>query len=421
MTERRDGLLPTRLVLRRDRRRRLEQGHPWIYRSEVERVEGPLAPGDLVDIVNHQGVFLARGYANPQSQIFARVLTYRQGEPIDVDFSSGAFNRRWSTAAGFHPQALSYGRAVYGEADFVPGLVVDRFGEVLVAQVLTAGMERLFAQALEALVEVYKPVGILARNDVSVRALEGLPLVVETVYGEVPDVVDVIDNGLTFAVDLREGQKTGYFWDQSENRAAIRPLMTGWTARRALFGEAPGHVDGAHVLDCFCHTGAFAVHALHYGAAHVTAVDISADAVELARHNAQRNGVWDRIDFAVANAFDYLREQDARGARYDVVILDPPAFAKSRHSVDSAARGYKEINLRAMRILREGGFLVTASCSYHMSPERFRETVLEAAVDAHKVLRVVRDARAASDHPQIAGAPEQHYLKFLIYEVRSRR
>ena len=197
--------------------------------------------------------------------------------------------------------------------------------------------------------------------------------------------------------------------------------MTGWIGRRALFGESAGDLDGACVLDCFCHTGAFAVHALHYGAARVTAVDISEDAVELARRNALRNGVLDRAEFVVANAFDYLREQDAQGARYDVVILNPPAFAKSRQSIESATRGYKEINLRAMRILREGGFLVTASCSYHMSPERFRDTVLDAAVDAHKVLRIVRESRAASDHPQIAGAPEQHYLKFLIYEVRSRR
>lgn len=421
MMERRERGLPTRLVLRRDRRRRLEQGHPWIYRSEVERVEGPLAPGDLVEIVNHQGVFLARGYANPASQIFARVLTYRQDERIDTDFFIRRFRQAVEYRSRWAPHALAYGRAVYGEADFVPGLVVDRFGDVLVAQVLTAGMERLWAHALDALVEVYKPAGILARNDVPVRALEGLSLGVETAYGEVPDVVDVIDNGLTFSVDLREGQKTGYFWDQSENRAAIRPLMTGWIGRRALFGESAGDLDGACVLDCFCHTGAFAVHALHYGAARVTAVDISEDAVELARRNALRNGVLDRAEFVVANAFDYLREQDAQGARYDVVILDPPAFAKSRQSIESATRGYKEINLRAMRILREGGFLVTASCSYHMSPERFRDTVLDAAVDAHKVLRIVRESRAASDHPQIAGAPEQHYLKFLIYEVRSRR
>ncbi|SIS89744.1 class I SAM-dependent rRNA methyltransferase [Alicyclobacillus vulcanalis] len=413
--------MATRLVLRRDRRRRLEQGHPWIYRSEVERVDGSLQPGDLVDIVNHQGAFLARGYANPASQIFARVLTYRQDEPIDVDF----FRRRFRQAAEyrerFAPQALQYGRAVYGEADFVPGLVVDRFGDVLVAQVLTAGMERLFDDALQALVDVYKPRGVLARNDVPVRALEGLPLVVQTAYGEVPDVVDVIDNGLAFQVDLRQGQKTGYFWDQTENRAAIRPLMTGWTKRRALFGASSDGGDGARVLDCFCHTGAFAVHALHYGASHVKAVDISADAVALAQANARRNGVADRAEFIVANAFDFLREEDAKGARYDVVILDPPAFAKSRSTIERAAKGYKEINLRAMRILRDGGFLVTASCSYHMSPDRFRETVLDAAVDAHKVLRVVRDARAASDHPQNAGAPEQHYLKFLIYEVRSRR
>jgi 23S rRNA (cytosine1962-C5)-methyltransferase len=391
-----------------------------VFQSEVERVDGPLEPGDLVDIVNHQGVFLARGYANPRSQIIARVLTYTRDEAIDGAF----FRRRIERAQAFRRRFVSdprYGRVIYGEADFLPGLIVDRYGDWLVVQVLSAGMERLWPLVLESLVAVFEPRGVLLRNDVPVRQLEGLPQEVRIAWGEVPREVEIVENGLRFAVDLYEGQKTGYFYDQRENRAAIRPLMTGWGA---VHGRTPDPADpfwdGAEVLECFCHTGSFTVHALHYGARRVTAVDISDDAIAIAKRNVALNGGADRVEFRVANAFDVLRQADDEGQRYDVVILDPPAFAKSRVALPGARRGYKEINLRAMRILRDGGYLVTASCSYHMSPELFQQTILDAAFDAHKILRLVHWAGAGKDHPEIAGVSEGHYLKFAIYEVRSR-
>jgi 23S rRNA (cytosine1962-C5)-methyltransferase len=413
--------MATRLVLSRNRKRRLEQGHPWVFQSEVDRVDGPLEPGDLVDIVNHQGVFLARGYANPRSQIIARILTYDKDEAIDEAF----FRRRFEQAAEFRGRFVPdprFGRAVYGEADFVPGLIVDRYGDVLVVQVLSAGMERLWPMIQPALLEVFEPRGILLRNDVPVRRLEGLDETVRVAWGDVPREIEIVENGLRFLVDPYEGQKTGYFWDQTENRAAIRPLMTGWGARNGRTPSADDpHWDGAEVLECFCHTGSFTVHALHYGARHVTAVDISEEAIAIAKRNVALNGGADRVTFRVGNAFDVLREADDAGARYDVVILDPPAFAKSRAALPGARRGYKEINLRAMRILRDGGFLVTASCSFHMSPELFQETILDAALDAHKILRLVHWAGAGKDHPEIAGVREGHYLKFAIYEVRSRR
>ncbi|MBX5436189.1 MAG: class I SAM-dependent rRNA methyltransferase [Alicyclobacillaceae bacterium] len=408
-----------RLVLKRDRRKRLESGHPWVFQSEVDRIEGDLQPGDLADIVNHQGVFLARGFVNPVSQIVARVLTYDPAETVDASWFRRRVRQAWQYRQRFLTVSDSC-RAVYGEADFLPGLIVDKYGPYLVVQVLALGMERRRAEILEALVDVFQPQGVLMRGDVPVRRLEGLPLENQVWYGDVPREVEIEENGLRFVVDLWEGQKTGYFFDQRENRLSIRPLMTGWGAVHGRRPEDGRFWDGADVLDCFCHTGAFAVHAAAYGARQVTAVDISEAAVDMARRNALLNGVAERIRFAVANAFDYLREADERGLRFDVVILDPPAFAKSRQALPGARRGYKEINLRAMRILTEGGYLVTASCSYHMRPELFAETVLDAAFDAHKILRQIRFAGAAADHPEIAGVPQGHYLKFAIYEVRSR-
>lgn len=400
-----------RVYLQRKRRRRLEQGHPWIYQTEVAHIEGDPQPGDLVDVYNHQGVFLARGYINPRSQILVRVLTYDPDEAIDVGF----FVRRLEQAKRHRERFLadtSSCRMVYGEADFLPGLIVDKFGDVLVVQLLTYGMDARRDLIREALIEVFRPRGIYLRNDVPVRELEGLAQEKGVWYGEVPRWVEIVENGLTFVVDVHEGQKTGYFFDQRENRAAIAPLMTGW-------GESG--TDGAEVLECFCHTGAFTVHAVHYGAKHITAVDISEDAIAVAKENVARNGYADRVTFRVANAFDELRRLDAEGARFDVVILDPPAFAKNRQAVESACRGYKEINLRAMRILRDGGYLVTASCSYHVSRERFMATIADAALDTHKILRLVEFRSAGKDHPVIHGASEGEYLKFAIFEVRSRK
>jgi 23S rRNA (cytosine1962-C5)-methyltransferase len=410
-----------KVFLKQSRRKRLESGHPWIYQSEVDFVDGDIKPGDIVDIVNHKGVFLARGYANPQSQIFARVLTYDADTAIDAEF----FKRRIQDAWDYRRRFLedtSACRAIYGEADFLPGLIVDKYDDVLVVQILSFGMEVQKENLLRGLVDVFSPRGIYLRNDVPVRELEGLTQESGVWYGDVPEEVIILENGLKFIVNVREGQKTGYFFDQRDNRASIRPLMTGWSplqnSETSKVGAA--YADGADVLECFCHTGAFTVHALHYGARHVTAVDISEPAIEVARRNAELNGFADRVEFVVANAFDYLREADRQGKRYDVVILDPPAFAKSRRALPGAIRGYKEINLRGLKLVRDGGFLVTASCSYHMSPELFRETILDAAFDAHKVLRLVHWTGAGKDHPEIAGVDEGHYLKFAIFQVHSR-
>lgn len=395
--------MTSQLVLRRNRKKRLEQGHPWIYSNEIDHAVGDVVPGALVDIVNHQGVFLATGYANPQSQLYARVLTYDKGESIDTAF----FVRRLTEAQAYRARLLddtAFCRVVYGEADFLPGLIVDRYGDWLVVQILSYGMENLKPLLFDALQQVFAPRGIYLRNDVAVRKLEGLPLETAVWSGEVPRYVDLTEHGLIFRADLYEGQKTGYFYDQRDNRAAIAPFVR----------------DGADVLDCFCHTGSFAVHAAHYGAKRVTAVDISEDAIQVAEQNAAQNGVADRIHCQVANAFDFLRDAEAAGAIHDVVMLDPPAFAKSKRALEGAIRGYKEINLRGMKLVRDGGFLVTSSCSFHMRPDLFREVILDAATDAHKVLRLIRWSGAAADHPEIAGVDEGHYLKFAIYQVHDR-
>jgi len=430
---------PATLVLQRNRRKRIEAGHPWVYQSEVARLDGQLEPGGVVHIANHQGMFLARGLYNPQSQIVARILTYDKDEAIDGAFFTRRIGLAWTYRQRFLGDTNAC-RVVYGEADFLPGLIVDKYGDVLSVQILSLGMDQRQDLIRDALVEVFQPRGIYLRGDVPVRRLEGLPLETRVWMGDVPDVVEIEENGLRFLVDVKEGQKTGYFFDQRENRAAMEPLMRGWGQNegagglgRAEQAEADGRPegvagwlandqrpDGANVLDCFCHTGAFTMHAMKYGAQHVTAVDSSESAIEVAQQNAKVNGFAGHIDFVVANAFDYLRDADAQRRQYDVVILDPPAFAKSRNALEGAIRGYKEINLRGMKLVHDGGFLVTASCSFHLKPELFREMILAAAVDAHKVLRLVHESSAGKDHPEIAGVEEGHYLKFAIYQVFSR-
>lgn len=398
-----------RITLERQRRKRVEQGHPWVFQSEVARIEGNPEPGDLVDIANHQGVFLAKGYINPNSQIIARVLSYQLHEAIDQDFFTSRIRRAWEYRLRFVDDPTSC-RVVYGEADFLPGLIVDKYENILVVQILALGMEVRKSYILNALLQVFQPTGIYLRNDVSVRSLEGLTQETGIWYGTVPQFVEIRENGLRIMVDVYAGQKTGYFFDQRENRASIAPLM-----QLTKDGQS-----GAEVLDCFSHTGSFAVHALHYGAKHVTAVDISESAIEMAKKNIGLNGGLDRAQFETANVFDFLQSASQAQTQYDVVILDPPAFAKSKRTVDSARRGYKEINLRGLKLVRDGGFLVTASCSYHMLPHMFQETVLDAAFDARKVLRQVQFSGAGKDHPEIAGVSEGHYLKFAVYQVYSR-
>ncbi|AZN40443.1 class I SAM-dependent rRNA methyltransferase [Paenibacillus albus] len=465
-------------ILQRDRKKRLEAGHPWVFASEINRVEGEATPGDLVDLVTHQGRYLATGYWNPRSQITVRIVSYKPIASMDKAF----FVERFSQCAQHRSRFVEGNdcRLVYGEADFLPGLIVDRFGGVLVVQLLTLGMDARRDEIIAALVEVFAPQGIYERSDVSVRELEGLEQRTGVLYGDCPRIVEIIENGLKMEVDIVEGQKTGYFFDQRENRASIAPLMLGWGARSgiklaplptdgaaeakaaqsddtgtlATLNEeklvpvnANGKVvtfpfwDGATVLECFAHTGSFTLHACKYGAKKVTCLDVSEHAIDTARSNVIRNGFEDRVEFVVADAFEYLRKQvkgieerhdraagksdtskplsDA-GRKWDVVILDPPAFTKSRSAIEGAVRGYKDINLHGLKLVNEGGYLVTASCSYHMRPDLFLETIQAAAIDAGKTIRLIEWRAAGKDHPQIVGVNEGHYLKFGIFEVRSR-
>ena len=377
--------------------KRVYSGHPWVFRSDIERVEGPFTPGDIVTVKSSRGKFLARAMYNPQSQISLRIMSW-QDEPINRDFIFRQVKKAVDYRRSFAD--LKSCRMIFAESDGLPAMIVDSFGGVLVLQCLALGMEPFKMDVVDALDELLHPEGIYERNDVPVRNLEGLPLTTGLLRGQVPDRVLMVENGVKFWVDVKEGQKTGFFLDQKENRAAIAPF-----------------VKGQKVLDCFTHTGSFAMHAGHYGASQVIGVDISDYACQFASENARLNGLEDRVTFTEANAFDLLAQQSREHMKYDVVILDPPAFTKTRSAIASATRGYKEINLRAMKLIREGGYLVTCSCSQHILPGPFQEIVRDAAKDARVRLRQVEFRTQGKDHPILLSAPETQYLKCGIYQV----
>lgn len=387
----------SKAILIPGKEKRVYSRHPWIFKSDIDRLEGECAPGEVVDIVSSRGRFLARGFYNPSSQIALRIMTYRE-EPVDRAFIFRRVHEAVEYRRAFAD--LRSCRLIFAESDRLPALIVDSFGDVLVLQCLALGMEQFKLDVVDALVEELHPAGIWERNDVPVRRLEGLEMQTGLLYGSVPDRVEMTENGIRFLVDVKEGQKTGFFLDQKENRAAIAPF-----------------VRGKRVLDCFTHTGSFALHAGHYGAAEVTGVDISDYACAFAAENARLNGLEDRIRFVTANAFDLLAEKSRAGKKYDVIILDPPAFTKSRTTVESARRGYKEINLRAMKMLPPGGYLITCSCSQHILPSVFQDIVREAASDARVLLRQVEFRTQGRDHPILPSAPETQYLKCGIYQV----
>lgn len=387
------------VVLLPGKERRVNLGHPWVFAGEVAEVKGELTPGDIVAVYDARGRFLGRGYANPKSQIFIRLLTRRQDEAINREF----FARRLEAAADYRRRVVKHTtayRLVNAEADFLPALIVDCYGDYLVVQFLALGMERFKELILELLVALFAPRGIYERSDVSVREREGLTPTSGLLYGEVPELVEIEEWGRRFQVNLHTGQKTGFFLDQRENRQVVASLATG-----------------LKVLDCFCYTGGFAVSAACGGAASVLGLDVSAPALALAQENAALNGVADRCTFREANCFDELRRLVQAGERFDLIILDPPAFTKAKEALPGAVRGYKEINLRAMKLLSPGGYLVTCSCSYHLTEELFLAVVAEAARDARRTLRLVELRRQARDHPMLLAAPETYYLKCGIFQV----
>lgn len=421
------------IILKQKRKRRLESGHPWIYRNEIEEVRGEPEPGAMVMVKNHQGHELAVGLWHPTSQIAVRIISYDASERVDRHWLKRKVVQAWSYRKRFLSNTDAC-RVVYGEADGIPGLIVDKYSSVAVIQITSLAMDIRRDWIAPVLQDVLGVTAIYERSDAPTRLLEGLEPIEQCLFGDCPAEVEIQENGIYYHVDIKDGQKTGHFFDQRENRAAIAPVVRFGAKEKPRpdqrFREEQADIIqatsvqstriGAQVLDCFSHTGAFALNAIRYGAQQVTLVDSSERAMEQAQKNAARNGFSDRCEFVVGNAFDLLREYERDRRQFDVVILDPPAFAKNRDAVESALRGYKEINLRGLKLVREGGFLVTASCSSHVAPEEWREVIVEAALDARKVLRLVEYRSAAKDHPQLVGMAENDYLKFAIFEVRPR-
>jgi len=375
---------------------RARRGHLWIYRSDL--VDIAAAGGSLVAVRDERGNFIGQALYSDASQIALRFLTQAQ-EEIDRDW----WRARIRAAASRRtiPADTNAYRLVYSEGDLLPSLIVDRYDDVLVLQTLSQGTEALKSLFAEILIEEFQPRAVIERNDARVRELEGLPLISATVYGEAPDELEIRQHGLRFVVSPGAGQKTGSFLDQRENRLAAR--------------AAARTTNGTRALDCFTFNGAFALH-LASVCEEVIGIDISADAVAAAQQNARLNEL-NNVEFREANVFDALREFEARGERFDVIVLDPPAFAKNRASLKSAVRGYKEINLRALKLLHPGGVLITCTCSYHVAEDLFLEIVGEAAIDAHRRVQIVEKRMQASDHPVLIGMPETYYLKCVIARV----
>jgi len=384
--------------LARGRQKRVLQGHPWVFQGEVDKVHGDFEPGDTITVVDGRGQFMGKGYINPRSQILVRMWTNKD-ETIDRAFLQRRLEQAWTYRKRLLADT-SMCRVVFAEADFIPGLIVDKFGDILVIQTLALGIDRWLPDIVDILDDMLHPRGIYERNDVPVRNLEGLEQRKGPLRGEFDPRLIVEENGLKIGIDVAAGQKTGYFLDQRENRRAVRPYAVG-----------------ARVLDCFCNVGGFALNAAAAGAASVLAVDASAEALRGTRANAELNGFAEKLQYREGNAFDVLRQLESARERFEVVVLDPPAFAKNKGALEGAVRGYKEINLRALHMITEGGFLVTCSCSYHVSPELFKAVVADAALDAGRRLRLVEERAQSVDHPIVVGYEESHYLKCLIYQV----
>ena len=390
----------TKVYLKKKIAPRIANGHPWIFANEVEKTEGEITAGGIVDVFYADQKFAGRGYINPQSQIIVRLLTRKQ-EEINDQFIHNRIAQAWQ-----YRQKLGYTencRLIFGEADYMPALIIDKFNDYFVMQTMSLGMELWKPAIIKALESIFQPKGIYERNDVPVRELEGLQQKKGFLTAPFDTSIIIKENGLQFHVDIENGQKTGYFLDQQDNRRAIQHI-----------------VKGADVLGAFTYTGTFEIHAAHYGAKNVLGLDISESAVAQANKNAQLNGLDNICRFEAVNAFDVLKQWVKDGRQYDVVMLDPPAFTKSRENIQKAITGYKEINLRGMRLVKNGGFLVTSSCTNLVQPELFLQTIEMAAKDARKKIRQVVFNAQSSDHPIIWGMDNTNYLKFLIVEVCDR-
>jgi len=383
------------LQLKRHQGRRILQGHPWVFSNELVRVPRDAEPGALVEVRDSQDRVLGIGYFNPHSLIAVRLLS-RTGHPIDYAFFIGRIRQADDLRKRLFKEEKAY-RVVFSEADGLPGLIVDRYENDIVLQVTTAGMERWLSTICEALIDLFHPKSIVARNDTAIRELEGLKLEKQVLYGKIELPTVITKNGLKFELDLLEGQKTGFYLDQSENYPRLKDF-----------------VDGGTVLDGFCYAGSWALHAARHGARQVIGLDGSEKAVGLATANARRNSLEDRCDFRKADLFDELNKQSSEGAQYDCVILDPPAFIKNKSKTKEGLQGYREINRHAMRLIKPGGVLVTCSCSYHLDREGFLKMLSQATWDAKRTARLLEFRSQSRDHPILLSIPETEYLKCAI-------
>lgn len=389
----------------------LLRGHPWVYDAEILNIEGETENGGLVDVLSKKGRYLGTGFLSQQSKIRIRLISRNANDRFDLAFWERKLRWAWDYRKTVMSEAdLNCCRVIFGEADAFPGLTVDKFNDLLSVQVLSIGMEKIKHQLIPLLVRILREDGqiirgVFERNDVALREKEGMTQYKRwfALEGEnVPEspITEIVENGVHYLVDVENGQKTGFFLDQKYNRRAVAAMAKGHT-----------------VLDCFTHTGSFALNAAMGGAAHVTAVDVSEAAVEMARANAQRNNLGDVVDCVAANVFDLLPQLENQPKKYDFIILDPPAFTKSRKTVANAITGYKEINYRAMRLLPRGGYLATCSCSHFATEEKFIAMLQDAARDAGVQLRQIEARQQSCDHPILWGVEETNYLKFYLFQV----
>lgn len=397
----------TIVTLKKGGGRTLKAGGAWIYDNEIDSITGSFENGDIVTVHDFDGYFLGYGFINTKSKLTIRMLSRRKGTVIDDAFLEQRVQEAWD----YRKQVIDTGscRLIFGEADYLPGIVIDKFEDVLVVESLALGIDRLKEKILETVKRVLSKDGIVIRgiyerSDAKVREQEGMERSKGFIGEPFDPHVEIVENGVKYIVNVEEGQKTGFFLDQKNNRAAIHKIC-----------------KGKKVLDCFTHTGSFALNAGIAGAREVIGVDASELGIAQARENAVLNHLEDRVRFLCADVFELLPSLEEKGERFDVVILDPPAFTKSRSSVKNAVKGYREINLRGMKLVEDGGFLATCSCSHFMEPELFKKTIAEAARGAHKRLRQVEFRTQAPDHPILWAADSSYYLKFYIFQVSNER
>lgn len=390
------------VIIKKGEGRTIKAGGMWIFDNEIDRVSGSFENGDIVEVHDFDGYFMGYGFINTKSKITVRMMSRRKDNPVTEELIEQRVRAAWD----YRKQVIdtSCCRLIFGEADFLPGIVIDKFADVLVVESLALGIDRLKQLILDKLKKTLAEDGIVIRgiyerSDAKVREKEGLERQKGFIGKPFDTKVEIVENEIKYIVNVEEGQKTGFFLDQKNNRAAIRKIC-----------------KGKKVLDCFTHTGSFALNAGMAGAASVLGIDASETGIRQAEENARLNGLEDRVRFKCADVFDILPKLEEKGEKFDVVILDPPAFAKSRSSVKNAVKGYREINMRGLKLVKEGGFLVTCSCSHFMEQELFERTIREAAKSAHKRLRQVKFHTQAPDHPILWAAEETYYLKFYIFQ-----